>query len=56
MLLAYSWQNPPANGKRVTLPEEISQTRKQGKNYTPLTLSSQPSFAFTGRNMFISME
>jgi hypothetical protein len=48
-------ENPPASRKRGLVPEEVSQTpltnKKQGKNTnTPL-----PSFAFTGRNIFISM-
>jgi hypothetical protein len=58
----YRLQSPPANEKQEPVPEEMSQTlltnTKQEKTtkYTPLTLPSQPSFVFTGRNKFISME
>jgi hypothetical protein len=57
--LAYRLIKHTANEKQGPVPEEISQTlltnKKQGKTtkYTQLTLLSQPSFAFTGRNMFI---
>jgi hypothetical protein len=54
--LAYRLQNPPANGRQGTMPEEMSLTlltkKKQGKTskYTLPTFLSKLSLAFTGRN------
>jgi hypothetical protein len=57
-------QTLPANGTQEPVPDEMSLTlltnKKQGKmaKYTPLTLSSQPSFALINRKkyVFFSME
>jgi hypothetical protein len=57
--LLHQLQNLTANGKQGPVSEEMSQTmltnKKQGKMRlrTPLTLSSQPRRALTGRNTFI---
>jgi hypothetical protein len=60
LLLAYRQQISLTNGKQGLVPEEMSQTlmtnEKQGKTSRPQTLSSQPSFVFTGRNMDIPTE
>jgi hypothetical protein len=54
--LAYSWQNPPANGKRGPVTEEMSQTllanKKQINKYARADNIIKP-IKLRGRNMFI---
>jgi hypothetical protein len=62
LLLEYRLQNLQPTWKQAPVPEEMSLTlltnKKQGKitKHTLLTLLSQASFAFTGRNLFILKE